>query len=728
MYTVTIVVGNSGTAVLDVDCTVTDQDGNPVDAADLDFENEYTSEGQIQFIGKKTLVNRTLQEGEFSFELIDDATGDVLQTVANKADGTIEFEPVLYTQDDMRDDNGSNLGTTTREYTIREVKPENDDKTVIYDDTEIKIVVTLTDDQAGKIETEADKDELDITFTNIVVNVKKVDVTGEKELKDAQFQVIEQESGEVVFDFTTSLEEPVIELQNLEADKTYILHETVAPHGYKVTADYIFTVAKDGTIDTEGKTITDEESNLVLLVNDEMFLVSASVKKIWVDDDNRDGKRPVALNVTLWQKFADGTTKALTTKTLNVGNGWAASVKDLPMVDDNLDDIAYYWTEEDPGEGYKATSETVKLEDSVKTIGFVTTLTNVYPPEETSVSVKKIWTDEDNAYQTRPASIRVQLYTNGVASGEAVTLSADNGWAYNWTGLCKYENPTGLTAMAKAINYTVEELDVPEGYQATITGTGTTGFVITNVLERGKLIIEKEFDFKPIEPEEPDDTPMDIPVIKTWNDNGNKDGNRPASVTVHLFADGTEVASAQLTEADGWKTTFTGLPRYNGEEKINYTITEDPVEWYTAEIHGFNIRNNYQPELTSVSVRKVWVDNNNANKVRPTSIYVTLSNGTVVLLNEENGWSATVDNLPTRLNGKEVEYTWSEQTVIGYRMTGKTQEGNTTVFTNTVITTPQTPTGNKTPQTPGTEIAVFEEYDTALGVEVYINHVGDCFD
>ena len=30
--------------------------------------------------------------------------------------------------------------------------------------------------------------------------------------------------------------------------------------------------------------------------------------------------------------------------------------------------------------------------------------------------------------------------------------------------------------------------------------------------------------------------------------------------------------------------------------------------------------------------------------------------------------------------------------------------------------------------TPGGDFAIFEEYQTALGVETIINHVGDCFD
>ena len=155
--------------------------------------------------------------------------------------------------------------------------------------------------------------------------------------------------------------------------------------------------------------------------------------------------------------------------------------------------------------------------------------------------------------------------------------------------------------------------------------------------------------------------------------------------------------------------------------------TEDPVEWYETEIHGFNIRNNYKPELTSVSVKKVWEDRNNALRQRPTSIVMTLSNGMTVVLNEQNNWQATINNLPTRVNGKPVTYTWTEQNVLGYDLTDVKVDGNTTTFTNTLWKRPEHG-GGKKPKTPGTPVEYIDEYDTPLGVEIVINHVGDCFD
>ena len=48
--------------------------------------------------------------------------------------------------------------------------------------------------------------------------------------------------------------------------------------------------------------------------------------------------------------------------------------------------------------------------------------------------------------------------------------------------------------------------------------------------------------------------------------------------------------------------------------------------------------------------------------------------------------------------------------------------------TNHVITIPVVPQGQAKPRTFGNPIYIFEEYETALGIPVLINHVGDCFD
>ena len=127
-------------------------------------------------------------------------------------------------------------------------------------------------------------------------------------------------------------------------------------------------------------------------------------------------------------------------------------------------------------------------------------------------------------------------------------------------------------------------------------------------------------------------------------------------------------------------------------------------------------------------MKKVWDDNNDAQKLRPTSIAMKLSNGTIVILNAANNWTATVENLPTRVNGQPVTYTWEEQEVLNYNKTSVVTEGSLTTFTNKVWARKPATTTTKTPKTAGNPKEELEDYETPLGVEVMINHVGDCFD
>ena len=262
----------------------------------------------------------------------------------------------------------------------------------------------------------------------------------------------------------------------------------------------------------------------------------------------------------------------------------------------------------------------------------------------------------------------------------------------------------------------------------TLTSDSTTGMVVTVSAEGATASLFNKYE--PAPTPSPEEEFIDIPVAKIWNDNDNKDGNRPASITVNLYANGVLNETRTVTAADGWAVTFTEKPQYdeNGE-KIVYTVNEEPVAWYTSSVNGYFITNTYQPEVTSAAVVKIWDDNNNERNIRPTSIAVTLRpTGEVFVLSESNGWSIVQNNLPTKINGEAVTYSWSEQETVGYVKTGETVSGSTTTFTNRAPEIPTVPEDEAQPKVPTTGWVIFEEYSTALGGELLINHVGDCFD
>ena len=379
------------------------------------------------------------------------------------------------------------------------------------------------------------------------------------------------------------------------------------------------------------KTVAKESTGYVITNTHQTEKTEATVKKVWDDSNDQDGKRPTSIIVNL---LADGNATG-TTVTLNEDNGWAATVNNLPKKA-NGTDIVYSWSEGNMPEGYSLT-------DTAKD-GTVTTLTNSYSTEETSVSVRKVWTDSDNQDGIRPESISVQLKADGKASGEPVVLNEANNWTYTWTKLAKNANKT-------EIQYTVDEVDVPSGYTKTVTKE-STGYVITNT-------------------HNPETT--SINGTKTWSDNDNQDGKRPTSITVNLLANGTKVDSKEVTANDNWKYSFTNLPKYAAGNEIIYTVSEDLVNGYRAIVNDYNITNTHETEKTEVSGIKSWDDNNNQDGIRPSKITVNLlADGTKVDSKEvtaDNNWKYSFKDLPKYADGKEIVYTVTEDKVDGYETT-----------------------------------------------------------
>jgi len=101
------------------------------------FTNSYTPPGAVtsQLSVEKLLEGRDLKDAEFSFSLRD-ASGKIIETVKNKADGSVSFTALTFSKE----------GTYT--YTIREEK--GDVAGVSYDESEIKVTITVTNSK-GKL-------------------------------------------------------------------------------------------------------------------------------------------------------------------------------------------------------------------------------------------------------------------------------------------------------------------------------------------------------------------------------------------------------------------------------------------------------------------------------------------------------------------------------------------------------------------------------------------------
>ena len=178
-----------------------------------------------------------------------------------------------------------------------------------------------------------------------------------------------------------------------------------------------------------------------------------SAEKVWIDDHNRDGIRPVSLGVIL-----TGSDGSIHTRRLSEANGWKVSVEDLPLYYGGQP-ITYTWSEEEVP-GYTGQKEV---------LGNVTVFTNTHAIARTTASVNLIWDDRDNAGRTRPDFLGVILFSNGERLFSQ-TLNNENGWMLTVDNLPMYEKGT-------PINYVWNQQSAGNGYYAvrsTASGGNTT--------------------------------------------------------------------------------------------------------------------------------------------------------------------------------------------------------------------------------------------------------------
>lgn len=148
-----------------------------------EFKNVYAADPvefsvTDQITVAKSLTGRDLTEGEFSFELreVKGEDSELIETVANAADGKVTFSTIKYTE----------IGQHT--YMLREVK--GDAGGITYDDTIYTVVTTIADNGKGQLaathELKGAKDVKSIEFKNAyTTNAAEASLTGIKNLQVA---------------------------------------------------------------------------------------------------------------------------------------------------------------------------------------------------------------------------------------------------------------------------------------------------------------------------------------------------------------------------------------------------------------------------------------------------------------------------------------------------------------------------------------------------------------
>ncbi len=427
----------------------------------------------------------------------------------------------------------------------------------------------------------------------------------------------------------------------------FTVEEVTAPEGYVLDSNPMkVTIKADGAVKTVKNTMDPNASKKL------------TVKKVWKDENNQDGKRPASIAVDVYangQKLAD--------KTVTVTGGstdaeWTAQTTDLPIFDASGQKITYT-IGEDQLDGYEAPE--VDQENL--------TVTNTRTPEKISIKASKKWDDAENQDGKRPANVVVKLYKEvGGQKSEVAnrTLTEADQWATEFANLNKYEK-------GQEVVYSLEEDAVPH-YQSQVTGNAADGFVVTNT-------------YKP--------ETVKISGQKKWEDAENQDGKRPNAVRVKILKGQDIVDVQEVTAANGWKYESNPLPKYAAGQEIAYTVAEEAVSGYTSKVDGYNITNSYTPETVKISGQKKWDDADNQDGKRPASVKVKILNGDTVVdeqnVTSANDWKYESKALPKYAAGQEITYTVSEEAVPGY--TSKVDGYN---ITNSYTPETTTVSGSKT--------------------------------
>lgn len=571
------------------------------------------SKAKAKIKANKKLTGRELKAEEFEFTLTDQ-DGKVKETVKNDKDGNIAFSELEFDK----------AGT----YTFKIAEKAGSDTGIKYDTKTVTATVTVADKGKGALEATVSYDD-EKAFENTYTPAK-TEVPVKKVWKDENNQDGKRPSSVTVKLLADGQDTgKTLELteangwagsfKDIDADKGgtpiqyTVVEVTVAGYTSEITGDA-----------ASGFAITNSYSPET---------VDVKATKNWDDANNQDGKRPTKITINL---LADG--KKVDSKEIQAAadGTWAATFEKLAKYKAGKE-IKYTVTEEAVAE-YEAT-----ITDF--------TITNKYAPKEIDYKVTKVWNDANNQDGKRPESVTVQLYkkvgdADPVAvEGKKLTLTAKdktdaNIWVASFTNLPQYE-------AGKEITYSIKEVDVPAGYEASVTGQ-----VVTNTYNPETVVLSG---------------------TKVWKDNNNQDGKRTTSVKVQILNGDKVVQEIEVSEKTGWKFESKKLPKYENGKEIKYTVKETAMTEYKATITTdkdgkYTITNEHTPEKTAVKGHKIWKDEDNKDGIRPASITVKLladgkETGQTATVSETSGWTYEFTGLDRYQEGKEIAYTVEEVNV-----------------------------------------------------------------
>ena len=478
------------------------------------FANTYSapSPAKAQISASKILEGRDLKDGEFSFNLLDEA-GEVLQTKQNAADGSVAFDEISYSQEDAG---------KTFHYTIKEVIPQSQEKGMTYDQASIEVTVTVTkDDASNTIKATVAYGEK-TSFTNTFVTseipptppvVEKPEaklytiqlhkVNGEgRALAGAVFGLFEADGSTPVANpygegqaTATSDANGLVSFVGFEA-KDYVVKELTAPEGYQLSTASIavsateLSAASDLVVDkgnVVNQPFTEIPPTPPVVEKPELTLYSIQLHKV-----NNEGKALAGAVFGLFE--ADGVTPVANP----YGEGQATATSDANglVTFTGLEAKDYVVKEITAPEGYQLSEEAITVSssqliastdqvlDQGKVVNKPFTAIPPTPPvvEKPELKLYTIQLHKINPfYQSLAGAVFGLFEADGVTpvanpygEGQATATSDAN-------GLVRF---VGFEAK----DYVVKELTAPAGYQLSTDSITVSAAELTAATD---LVVDK---------------------------------------------------------------------------------------------------------------------------------------------------------------------------------------------------------------------------------------------
>ncbi|WP_449036483.1 Cna B-type domain-containing protein [Peptostreptococcus stomatis] len=298
------------------------------------------------------------------------------------------------------------------------------------------------------------------------------------------------------------------------------------------------------------------------------------VTKVWKGKDNNNLVGPVEkIEVELY-KDGVATGKKLD---LTKANNWTGTFEKLDVAD-GLGSTNYYkYTVKEVGESGAAIQLLGKwygvtyggtMKDGLTVTNKEKTPWTPMEPPFRNIKVEKNW---NLLGREKPVEkLEVELYRDGVATGNKLELNKDN----NWSGEFKKLPVAEKLGSTNYYNYTVKEVGENAGsiifggmqFSVNYTGDMKDGFKITNNYTP---------PYTPWTP--PTVDKIDLKVTKLWKDSKDNNIAEPTNkIVVELYREGKATGKKlELNKANKWSGEFTDLEaKSDSDEYYRYTIKE----------------------------------------------------------------------------------------------------------------------------------------------------------